>query len=39
MEKLIVKLAKRYSDGLMEQIYFMELIKEAVAELRGKYND
>ena len=39
MEKLIVKLAKRYSDGLMEQIYFMKLIKETVAELGGNHNE
>ena len=28
MDKTLVKLAKSYSNGLMEQIYFMELIKE-----------
>ena len=47
MDKLIVKLAKTYSNGLMEQIYFMELIKESevirndleVAELGGNHNE
>lgn len=39
MDKLIVKLAKSYSNGLMEQIYFMELIKETVAELGGNHNE
>ena len=39
MDNLIVKLAKSYSDGLMEQIYFMELIKETVAELGSNHNE
>ncbi|MFT7830054.1 hypothetical protein [Priestia megaterium] len=38
MDKTLVKLAKSYSNGLMEQIYFMELIKETVTELGGKNN-
>lgn len=36
MDNLIVKLAKTYPNGLMEQIYFMELIKELIAELGGE---
>ncbi|MEW4262454.1 hypothetical protein Q0N30_02060 [Priestia megaterium] len=47
MDNVIVKLAKSYSNGLMEQIYFMELIKETevigndleVAELGGSHNE
>lgn len=47
MDNIIVKLAKSYSNGLMEQIYFMELIKETeviqnclgVAELGGNHNE
>ena len=39
MDKTLVKLAKSYSNGLMEQIYFMELIKETVAELGGNHNE
>ncbi|MDR7244236.1 hypothetical protein [Priestia megaterium] len=33
MNNTIVKLAKSYSNELMKQIYFMELIKETVAEV------
>jgi len=39
MDKRLVRLAKTYSNGLMEQIYFMELIKETVAELGGENNE
>lgn len=39
MDNLIVKLAKTYSPNLMKQIYFMELIKETVAELGGNHNE
>jgi len=39
MDNLILKLAKTFSNGLMEQIYFMELIKETVAELGGNHNE
>lgn len=39
MDTVIVELAKTYSNGLMEQIYFMELIKETVAELGGNHNE
>lgn len=38
MDKVIVELAKTYSNGLMEQIYFMELIKETVVEM-GNHNE
>lgn len=39
MDNIMVKLAKTYSKNLLTQIYFMELIKEVVAELGGSYND
>lgn len=39
MEKVIVELAKSYTKDLMTQIYFMELIKETVAELGGNRNE
>ena len=39
MDKTLVKLAKTFSNRLMEQIYFMELIKETVAELGGNHNE
>jgi len=39
MNKTLVKLANSYSNGLIEQIYFMELIKEAIAELGGNHNE
>lgn len=35
----VVELAKTFSPNLMEQVYFMELIKEAVAELGGNHNE
>ena len=38
MDNLIVKLAKTYSKNLLEQIYFMELIKETVVEM-GNHNE
>lgn len=39
MDNTLVKLAKTYSNRLIEQIYFMELIKETVAELGGNHNE
>lgn len=39
MDKTLVKLAKSFSNGLMEQIYFMKLIKQTVAELKGNHNE
>lgn len=39
MDKTLVKLAKSYSNGLMEQIYFMEFIKETVVELGDNHNE
>jgi len=39
MNDVLVKLAKTYSNGLIEQIYFMELIKETVAEMGGNHNE
>lgn len=39
MNKTLVRLARTYSTDLMTQIYFMELIKETVAELGGNYNE
>ncbi|WP_260511252.1 hypothetical protein [Priestia megaterium] len=38
MDKTLVKLAKSFSNGLMEQIYFMELIKETVVEMGNESN-
>ncbi len=38
MDKTLVKLAKTFSNELMKQIYFMELIKETVAEM-GNHNE
>lgn len=39
MDKTLVKLAKSFSNGLIEQIYFMELIKETVEKLGGNHNE
>jgi len=39
MDTVIVELAKTYSPNLMKQVYFMELIKETVAELGGNHNE
>jgi hypothetical protein len=39
MNKTLVRLAKSYTKDLMTQIYFMELMKETVAELGGNYNE
>lgn len=39
MERTLVELAKAYSNGLMEQIYFMKLIRETVVELGGNHNE
>lgn len=39
MENTLVKLAKSYSKNLMAQIYFMELIKDTVAEIGGNHNE
>lgn len=39
METMLVKLAKVYTNDLMTQIYFMELLKETIAELGGNHNE
>lgn len=39
MENMLVKLAKVYTNDLMTQIYFMELLKELIAEIGGNYNE
>lgn len=39
MDKVMVELAKTYSNDLMKQIYFMELIKETVVEMGGENNE
>lgn len=39
MENTLVRLAKTYSKNLMTQIYFMELLKESIAELGGNHHE
>jgi len=36
MKNVIVKLAKSYSNGLMEQVYFIYLMKESITELTAQ---